>query len=106
MVSEVNGPTDGAIRVLSNRAGKPQPTNSAGTQAKGHNAADSVSLTDVAAKLQALEKAVAASSGVDPGRVEALRQAIRSGDYEIDPQQIAEKLLDLEAKLPPVGDEQ
>ena len=105
MVSEVNGPTDGTIRVISNRAEKPQTADSAGAQTKEQSAGDAVSLTDVAAKLQALEKAVAASSAVDPGRVAALREVINSGNYEIDPQQIAEKLLDLEAKLPTPGDE-
>ncbi len=54
---------------------------------------DSVDLTDGARRLQDLQSAVAATPAVDGARVAALREAIASGSYPIDPQRIADGLL-------------
>jgi flagellar biosynthesis anti-sigma factor FlgM len=39
------------------------------------------------------------SQAVDPARLEALRQAIADGSYTIDPEQIAQRLMDMERGL-------
>ena len=39
------------------------------------------------------------SQAVDPARLEALRQAIADGTYTIDPDQIAQRLVDMERGL-------
>jgi negative regulator of flagellin synthesis FlgM len=56
--------------------------------------ASTVSLSDAAAKIQALEQSAQHSSGFDAARVAALKQAISEGKFQITPQMIAEKLLD------------
>jgi len=56
--------------------------------------ASTVSLSDAAAKIQALEQSAQQSSGFDAARVAALKQAISEGKFQITPQMIAEKLLD------------
>ncbi len=56
--------------------------------------ASTVSLSDAAAKIQALEQSAQQSSGFDAARVAALKQAIAEGKFQITPQMIAEKLLD------------
>jgi negative regulator of flagellin synthesis FlgM len=58
-----------------------------------------VRLTDSAVQLAALEKALAQVPDVDLKRVEEVRTAIQSGEYKIDAQQIAAKLMQLERAL-------
>lgn len=63
------------------------------------SAADSVSLTDTAARLQKLENTIAELPVVDTQRVEDIRNAIASGEYEINPGRIADKMLGMDAEL-------
>ena len=60
---------------------------------------DQVTLTDVAARLQKLEKDLSTLPVVDEQRVESLRKAIASGDYKIDPARTAEKFVQFEYAL-------
>lgn len=62
--------------------------------------ADTIQLTDSARQLVALEKAVAASSGFDTSRVDALRSQIEDGSYSVTPQQVADTMLRLDQALP------
>lgn len=57
---------------------------------------DTVSLTDTAANLQSLENTIAELPVVDSQRVEEIRSAISNGEYEVNPANIADKLLELE----------
>ena len=69
-------------------------------QETGSTAAiDSVSLTDTAARLQKLESTIAELPVVDAQRVDSIRSAIAKGDYQVNPERIADKLLDLDSKL-------
>lgn len=61
-------------------------------------AADSVSLTDTAARLQKLENTIAELPVVDSQRVEDIRNAIASGEYEINSASIADKMLSFDAE--------
>ena len=60
---------------------------------------DTVELTDTAAKLRALEARLAELPVVDEDRVAALRTAIAEGRYDVDPGDIAAKLVELESAL-------
>jgi len=66
----------------------------------------SVDSADVA-RAEALLATIATTAGnvsdVDQARVAALQQAIQSGSYEANPQQIARKIIELEALLAPQG---
>jgi len=59
----------------------------------------SVTLTDAARRLAAIERAVANVPDVNLARVEELRAAIESGRYSVDAERIASRLLDLEREL-------
>jgi negative regulator of flagellin synthesis FlgM len=59
----------------------------------------SVTLTDAAKRLAALERAVADVPDMDMARVEELRNAIESGRYSVDAERIVTRLLDLEREL-------
>lgn len=63
------------------------------------NTFDTVSLTDTAANLQKINQTINELPVVDNQRVEAIRQAIANGSYEINPQRTAEKLIGFEAAL-------
>ncbi len=54
---------------------------------------DTVDLTSGARLLERLEKSLAALPEADPARVEAVKTAIASGDYQIDAGKIADALL-------------
>ena len=61
--------------------------------------ADSVSITDTARRLAALQEHIASLPEVDAQRVTELRQAIEQGKYSANPGAIADKLLQLENDL-------
>lgn len=71
----------------------------AGTKAAPVAAADTVRLTGDAHHLQQLEKTIAAIPLVDHARVQRVRDALRDGSYQINPQAIAAKLLRTEWDL-------
>ncbi len=61
--------------------------------------ADKVTFTVGAEQLRHLESALQGSSGVDMQKVEQIKAAIADGTFKVDSEQIATKLLELEAKL-------
>jgi negative regulator of flagellin synthesis FlgM len=61
--------------------------------------ADSVQLTDTAARLSELQAEVNAAEGVDLERVEAIREQIADGSYEVDADRIADALMTMEKEL-------
>ena len=69
------------------------------TKSVGNTRTDAVTLTDTAKLLKSLEQKLAAVPEVDTERVEQLREAINSGQYKIDTESTAEKLLDFETSL-------
>jgi negative regulator of flagellin synthesis FlgM len=104
MVSEITGTRSGAVYTpetghgangvnQANRSERKSSVNSA-------KETENVVLTDAAVKLQAIEQAVAKASPVDDKRVEAVKQAIDDGSYRIEPERIAQKLMQTESLLP------
>ena len=63
------------------------------------NTGDTVELTSSAVLLNRLEEIIANSPIVDQQRVDAIKQAISSGSYEINHQSIADQLIRLEREL-------
>jgi negative regulator of flagellin synthesis FlgM len=106
--NEINGlprprpPDAGEAKAGKAAAGKtaPAPAPAPGTGAGAPPApADTVRFSDASARLQRLEAALADMPAVDRARVEALKRDIQSGAYRVDPERVAEKLLDLERSL-------
>jgi len=60
---------------------------------------DQLSLTTSAQLLKELNDVVAATPEVDATRVEAIKQAIADGSYQVDAGRIADQLLKLEDQL-------
>lgn len=62
-------------------------------------AADTVDVGNTAGLLTTIADAAATAPGIDQAKVEALQQAIAGGTYRVDPQAIAEKMLEVETGL-------
>jgi negative regulator of flagellin synthesis FlgM len=62
-------------------------------------ARDSVSVSDSALLMQRLEEAVSKASPTDVERIQQIKQSLANGEYTIDPQRIADKILKLERDL-------
>jgi len=60
---------------------------------------DSLRLTGEAAGLQALQRELAQAPAVDMAKVEAVREELASGTYRINPEKIAERMLELDRQL-------
>ena len=87
--------------------GAPQSTDNAAsaTGASGTTAA-AVDLADVGqteALLQNIVDAASNTPGVDQAKVAELQQAIASGNYQVNPDSIAQKLAELEGQLGTAG---
>ena len=71
------------------------------TRDKGSSPAaqDAVSLSDTSTKLQKIEARLATLPEVDRSRVEAVKERIQSGSYQVNPEQVAEKLIGMDKGL-------
>lgn len=61
------------------------------------NKGDTVQLSEAAKALQNVEKKLADTPEVDSARVEKLKQAIESGNYQINAERIAERFLSIDS---------
>ncbi len=103
MSNEIKG--IGGRRIpASNTRGPAASTGSSATGGKSVTAGnsgspDTLSLTTTAAKLQQLEESLRSIPVVDTAHVAETRQAIVEGRYEVDPQQLADHLIQFETRL-------
>ena len=58
---------------------------------------DTVSITDMASRLQSLEQKLATQPDVDQAHINRVRDAISRGEYRVDPDRVADKMLDFES---------
>ncbi len=56
-------------------------------------AGERIQISAMSTQLSALEAQLSASPAFDAGRVDAIKQAIREGQFRINPEAIADKLL-------------
>lgn len=61
--------------------------------------ADKVSLTNTAARLKDIEQRLASQTPVDNNRVNQVKSAINNGEYNVDADRVANKMIDLESSL-------
>ncbi|MBI3560105.1 MAG: flagellar biosynthesis anti-sigma factor FlgM [Gammaproteobacteria bacterium] len=60
---------------------------------------DKVSLTDMAARLKSLEQKLAEQPDVDQARVDKVRTAMAKGEYRVDPERVADKMMNFESNF-------
>ena len=86
-------------QLSSNQASSVKSQNEAkeGSQSEtSSSAADRVTLTNTASRLQNIEQQLSNASSIDNARVAEVQSAITSGDYAIDSDRIADKMLAFE----------
>jgi len=71
----------------------------AGKETADKSTASHVQLTDTAANLKQVEARIASLPDVDRARVDAVRQRVESGAYEINAGRLADRLLAFERDL-------
>ena len=103
MTEKINGqgfrPTDltGSTR---RPEGSSEATGAAGKTSGGTSSTgDTVNISASSILLSDLQSAIAAIPVVDAGRVDALKQAITSGAYEVDSLAVADNMIRLEREL-------
>ena len=74
-------------------ANEPAQTNAAA------GSADTVSVSDTRARIDAARESLASEPVVDVNRVERLREKIAAGSYEIDTNRVASGFIDVESML-------
>lgn len=60
---------------------------------------DKVMLTDMASRMKSLEQKLAKESDVDQAHVARVRDAIKRGEYHVDPERVADKMMGFERDL-------
>lgn len=68
-------------------------------EARPVEAADSVRLTGEATSLQAMQRELSTAPAIDSARVQAVREALENGSYRINPDAIAQRMLELDGQL-------
>jgi len=58
---------------------------------------DTLSITDMAGRLRSLEQKLAGQSDVDQAHINQVREAISRGEYKVNPDRVADKMMDFEA---------
>ncbi len=103
---EISGPNSRKSELKSDKSASStvSPTTSGATAKAGaangqQGKADTVSLTDTAARLKELEMGLASQPVVDTQRVQSVQSAINDGTFEVDPDSVAEKMIDFETGL-------
>lgn len=106
MSIEINGPSN-RPPLSAGETGQSGATTQGGAGATGRpsaptsSGADTFSLTNKASQLQQLEAQIANLPVVDTQRVTEVQHALSTGTLEVNPAQVADKLLTFEAGLDP-----
>jgi negative regulator of flagellin synthesis FlgM len=91
---------DGGGRAKTDAASPQQTKKEENTKvSSGSNTADQVKLSSSSLNIQQIEAEVSKMPAVDDKTIDRIRTAIDSGEYKIDYQQLAGKMLDFEGQL-------
>lgn len=95
---KVTGPTDDTQLKRPTEQAVPQQDD-----ANPSSVSDTVSLSDGARQLGKLEPTSIPAPVIDTERVEQVKQALADGSYNVDPEKIADKLMQFESMLKSEG---
>jgi len=103
MANKISGlSSDPAASIgASHSAGKTRDPVTGGSSAAAESSSGTgdVHITDSASQLASLEQAVRNLPAVDPARVAQFQTAIEQGTYTVQPQQVADQLMQFEQSL-------
>ena len=72
---------------------------STSSSSSSSSGSDKVSLTKTAARLKDIEQKLSDQSPVDTNRVNEMKTALANGNYNVDAEKIADKMMNFEAAL-------
>ncbi len=102
MIDKINGygrtdlPSSSSRTGTVKKADQGEAARSAGSE---ETRTDEVALTDTAVRLKRIEASLAEQPEVDQARVDALRERIESGEYQVDSNEVARRLMQMEQDL-------
>jgi negative regulator of flagellin synthesis FlgM len=99
MSNDISGINSGRSHQANDRQtqGVGKETGSANTRgARETGSQDKVVLTDMASRLKSLEQKLATQPDVDQAHVDRVRDAIARGEYRVDPERVADKMMGFE----------
>jgi negative regulator of flagellin synthesis FlgM len=97
--NKVSGVESKPVRVASAGAVHKRLEQSAGKAGSSAASGSDVHLTGASPRLAAIEQSLKELPAIDELRVSTVRQRLSSGDYKVDPQRVADRLLSLERDL-------
>ena len=98
-MSDITHINPNRAQLSSNQTGSTNSQNEAAQEKQNDRttaSGDRVTLTDTASRLKDIEQQLSTSSSVDSARVAEVQNAISSGDYTVDADRIADKMLSFE----------
>ena len=100
MSDPINGINGGKLPIPPNGSrSAPAGKGAASSTAQAGQSQDVVSLTNAAESLQELEKTLASDAQISSEKVAAIKSALSSGEYKVDPDKVAEKFMEVERAL-------
>ncbi|MBY5922075.1 flagellar biosynthesis anti-sigma factor FlgM [Ferrimonas balearica] len=105
MAIDLSKLTTGASHTLPSQSKAKPAVNSDSSPAPARPAGDAVVLTEQAQQLARAESNLANATGIDQGKVDAIKQAIAEGRYHVDPERLAQNITKFENELNGLMDE-
>ena len=99
-MNDITNINSNRAQLNSNQAGSVKSQNEAKQSNEGSSSSssdgDRVTLTNTASRLKNIENELSSASSIDSARVAKVQSAISNGDYNVDADRIADKMLDFE----------
>lgn len=98
-MNDITNINSNRAQLNSNQASSVKSRNEAKQSSQNEDASsagDRVTLTDAASRLKSIEQELNNASSIDNARVAEMQSAISNGEYTVDADRIADKMLDFE----------
>ena len=102
MANDINSINSAKTQQSNNRSAtriKNEAADGGTGESRQQSETDTVSLTSTASKMRDIERSLKAESPVNAQRVQAMRQAIDNGEYRVDSDRVADKMIDFESSF-------
>lgn len=88
-----------AARDIAERVKSEARSSTAEQEQNGNEGSDRVSLTSTASKLKDIERSIGSDAPVNQDRVNQVKDALSRGEYRVDADRVADKMIDFETSL-------
>lgn len=98
-MNDITNINSNRAQLSSNQSSSVKSRNESKQSSQGEDsssAADRITLTNTASRLKDIEQQLSSSSSIDNARVSEVQSAISNGDYNVDADRIADKMLAFE----------